>query len=164
FIHERHHQDNTVPRFNGWWGHDKATRFKMEPEFVPIPTAEAWQLSNAPVLSMAALRASLDIFDEVGMDALREKALHQTDYLLNLLDAHSELPVEIITPREPAARGGQLSLLTGDGGKVMFDRLTEAGVICDWREPNVIRIATAPLYNSYVDLWHFVHILAGSEA
>lgn len=160
YIHERHHQDRDLPRFHGWWGHDKATRFQMEPEFEPIPTAEAWQLSNAPVLSMAALRASLDIFDEAGMPALREKALRQTDYLLALLDARPDLPIEVITPPEAAARGGQLSLLTGEGGKVMFDRLTAAGVICDWREPNVIRIATAPLYNRYEDLWHFMQILA----
>ncbi|WNJ16151.1 kynureninase [Pontibacter sp. G13] len=160
FVHERHLNDPEIPRFAGWWGHDKETRFKMGPDFQPIPTAESWQLSNAPVLSMAALRASLEIFEEVGMAALREKALKLTGYLEYLLTEGDDLKgIEIITPKDPDHRGCQLSLLTGADGKQRFDALTEAGVICDWREPNVIRLAPVPLYNSFEDVWHFAKVL-----
>ncbi len=161
FVHERHHQNPSLPRLAGWWGHDKATRFQMGPDFDPIPSAEGWQLSNAPVLSMAALRASLDMFDEVGMSAIREKSIAMTGFFEQLvLEKVSEQEVEIITPSDPQQRGAQLSLLTGSQGRKWFEDLTQAGVIVDWREPNVIRAAPAPLYNSYEDVWRFVEILS----
>ncbi len=157
FVHERH-ANTTRPRLAGWWGHDKATRFKMEKGFQPIAGAEGWQLSNAPVFSMAAHRASLAIFDEVGMDALNEKTTLLTGYLEFIIDelsaAHGN-SLEIITPRARAERGCQLSVVAHGRGRSLFDALTQAGVIADWREPNVIRMAPAPLYNSFEDVWRF---------
>jgi kynureninase len=158
FVHQRHAQNTDLHRLAGWWGHNKETRFQMGPDFDPIPTAESWQLSNAPVLSMASLRASLDIFEKVGMDALLEKTAKLTGYLWFLLQDMGE-EFEIITPSDPAQRGCQLSLLTGPDGKAIFDRITEAGIICDWREPNVIRVAPVPLYNSFEDVWRFAEII-----
>lgn len=160
YIHERHIAQQDLPRFAGWWGHDKESRFQMAPDFQPIPTAEGWQLSNAPILSMAALRASLDIFDEVGMPALREKSQHLTGYLAYLLSTQlAEADFAVITPEEPDHRGCQLSLLTGSQGRAWFEALSAAGVICDWREPNVIRVAPTPLYNTFEEVWRFVEIL-----
>lgn len=160
FVHERHSNQADLPRFAGWWGHEKKTRFKMPPEFVVMPGAEGWQLSNAPILAMAALRASMEIFDEVGMDALREKADQLTAYLEFLLKPHMErMGLRIITPSDPTQRGCQLSLQTAANGKALFDVLTAEGVICDWREPDVIRLAPVPLYNSYEDVWNFARIL-----
>ncbi|MEM9985073.1 MAG: kynureninase [Bacteroidota bacterium] len=161
FVHERHHQDHSLPRLAGWWGHDKATRFQMGPDFMPIPSAEGWQLSNAPVLSMASLRASLDLFEEVGMDAIREKSIALTNFFEQLLrEKGSHLELNIITPSDPKQRGAQLSLLTGPAGRAWFEHLTRSGVIVDWREPKVIRAAPAPLYNSFEDVWRFVEILS----
>ena len=164
FIHERHISRTDLPRFAGWWGHDKRTRFQMGPRFQPIPTAEGWQLSNAPIFPMASLRASLELFEEVGMTALCKKATKLTGYLESLLRKH-DFPInfEMITPSDPDQRGCQLSLLTGEGGRDAFERLEQAGVICDWREPNVIRLAPVPFYNSFEDVWHFVNILRGGE-
>lgn len=160
FVHERHAYDFERPRFAGWWGHDKERRFLMEHEFQPIPGAESWQLSNAPILSMAALRASLSLFDEVGMEALRAKSLKLTAYLEYLLaDVYDKVPIQVITPSDPAQRGAQLSLLTLKDGKKLFNKLMDHGVITDWREPNVIRMAPVPLYNSYEDIWKFVQLL-----
>lgn len=163
YIHERHHQDKHLHRFNGWWGQDKSSRFKMEPEFIPIPTAEAWQLSNAPILSMAALRASLELFDRAGMPALREKSLKLTawlEFLIRENNKNSKHTVEIITPSDPAQRGCQLSLRAGGAeGKHIYDRLILAGVIADWRYPDVIRVAPVPMYNSYSDVYAFVQLL-----
>lgn len=160
FIHERHAQNPDLPRFAGWWGHEKATRFKMPDDYVPIPGAEGWQLSNAPILAMATLRASMEIFDEVGMEKLREKAELLTGYLEFLLeDIQEQHGIRIITPSDPEQRGCQLSLQTQANGKQLFDKLTAAGVICDWREPDVIRIAPVPLYNSFMDCWRFCEIL-----
>lgn len=162
FVHERHLRRDDLPRLAGWWGHDKDTRFQMGPDFQPIPTAEGWQLSNAPVLSMAALRASLEIFDEVGMEAIRRKSVALTGYFEQLLRGHADrLGIQLITPADPAQRGAQLSLLTGPDGRKLFDQLTQAGVIVDWREPNVIRAAPAPLYNSFEDVWRLVQALLG---
>lgn len=160
FVHERHANDKTLPRFAGWWGHDKESRFLMEPGFNPIPGAEGWQLSNAPVLGMAAHLASLDIFDEVGMDALIEKRVDLTNYLEYLINDLTErkgdlCSFEIITPKDPSKRGAQLSILAHGMGKPLFDAITKMGVIADWREPNVIRIAPVPLYNSYMDVYRF---------
>ncbi len=160
FIHEQHHADKTLPRLAGWWGHDKETRFEMGPDFRPIPTAEGWQLSNAPVLQMAAFRASLDLFEEAGMEALRSKSLLMGNYFRQLLESRlPELPFQIITPKEDHARGCQFSLLTNERGKALFDFLTAAGVICDWREPNVIRVAPVPMYNRFDDIWQLVDLL-----
>lgn len=160
FVNERHTHNKDLPRFAGWWGHDKETRFLMGPDFDPMPTAEGWQLSNAPILPMAALRASLEIFDEVGMSALRKKSVLLTGYWEYLLKTHeSELGIELITPSDPKHRGCQLSLRTGANGKALFQKLTDEGVICDWREPDVIRCAPVPLYNGFEDVWKFVEIL-----
>lgn len=161
YIHERHASNPETFRLAGWWGHDKSSRFMMEPDFIPIPTAESWQMSNAPVLSMAAHKASLDIFDEAGMPQLIAKSKKLTGYLNDLLleilalSEHKGL-FSIITP---AARGCQLSLLFHRDGKAVFNYLNDQGVIADWREPNVIRIAPAPLYNTYTDVLRFAEII-----
>ena len=160
FIHEKHASNTELPRFAGWWGHDKESRFLMEPGFKAMPTAEAWQLSNAPVLGMAAHLASLDIFDEVGMEALTEKSRKLTAYLEEIIEDISErkshiCQFEIITPKDPIQRGAQLSILCHGKGKELFDSLTQQGVVADWREPNVIRIAPVPLYNSFEDICRF---------
>lgn len=157
FIHERHGSSNMI-RFAGWWGYDKATRFKMEKGFVPIPGAEGWQLSNAPVFSMAAHNAALEIFDDVGMEKLREKTLKLSGYLEFIIDEISKKHnncLEIITPRDWKQRGCQLSVIAHGYGRKLFDELMNHGVIPDWREPNVIRMAPVPLYNSFGDVWLF---------
>ncbi len=168
FVHEKHHAEK-LPRFAGWWGHDKHERFKMEREFKPMPTVEAWQISNAPVFSMAVHRASLDLFDRAGMEALRAKSELLTGFLKLILHEISvEHPgtspgqanlFEIITPNDPAQRGCQLSLLVRENGRAIFDALTKRGVMIDWREPNVIRMAPVPLYNSFEDVWRCGEIL-----
>ncbi len=165
YVHERHANRPELPRFAGWWGHDKSVRFLMEPGFQPMPGAEGWQLSNAPVLGMAAHLASLDIFDEVGMEKLCVKRDQLTAYLEFIIDdissTHKELcTLEIITPRNKAQRGAQLSMLVHGKGKAIFDKLSEAGVVADWREPNVIRLAPVPLYNSFEDVYYFGKHLA----
>ncbi len=157
FIHERH-GNWEGPRFAGWWGHDKGTRFNMGPDFVPIIGTEGWQISNSPVLSMACLRESMSIFDEVGMKDIRTKSELLTGYLEYLVKTISD-NVEIITPFVPSERGNQLSLVMKENGKVVFNELGEKGVVCDWREPDVIRIAPSPLYNSYADIYFFFEIL-----
>jgi kynureninase len=162
FIHSKHHGLKDIPRFEGWWGHNKKDRFKMGPEFDPIPTAEAWQLSNAPIFSMAAHRASLEIFNSVTMDdlILKQKELNQyLEYILNdIATRNDNAAFEIITPPLPR-RAAQLSVLTLNSGKELFDFLTDNGVIADWREPNVIRMAPVPMYNSFHDIWQFGQIL-----
>jgi kynureninase len=160
FVHERHANRPELPRFAGWWGYDKETRFQMEPGFKPMYGAEGWQLSNAPVLGMAAHLASLDIFDEAGMKQIGEKRDILTAYLEFIIDDISErnsdrCTFEIITPRDKSKRGAQLSILAHGQGKDLFDALSAKGVIADWREPNVIRIAPAPLYNSFEDCYRF---------
>jgi kynureninase len=164
YIHERFVTDTNIPRLAGWWGHDKESRFKMDKEFIPIPTAEGWQLSNAPILSMAAHKASLDIFEQAGMDQLMEKSRSLTEYLFYILDqlnASSTDPcIEIITPRNPAEHGCQVSMLMLRDGKKIFEELKKQSVIADWREPNVIRIAPVPLYNSYTDVYRFGEIIS----
>ena len=165
YVHERHANRPELPRFAGWWGHDKSVRFLMEPGFQPMPGAEGWQLSNAPVLGMAAHLASLDIFDEVGMEKLCGKRDQLTAYLEFIIDdissTHKELcTLEIITPRNKTQRGAQLSMLVHGKGKAIFDKLSEAGVVADWREPNVIRLAPVPLYNSFEDVYYFGKHLA----
>ena len=159
FVHERHHHDHDLPRFCGWWGVDPAQRFSMPDEFAPQPSAGAWQLSNAPVMLMAPHRVALDQFARASMPALRRKAVAQTTFLLELLDGLSGGGPEIITPREPSQRGGQLSLRFGAEAKAFHEALTEAGVVCDFREPDCVRLAVAPLYTRFEDLVRFVEIL-----
>ncbi|MCB9223789.1 MAG: kynureninase [Crocinitomicaceae bacterium] len=160
FVHQNHENKPELPRFAGWWGYDKDSRFMMEPGFKPMKGAEGWQLSNAPVLGMAAHLASLDIFDEVGMDKLRSKSDELTAYLEEIIEDITQrkghlCQFEIITPKDQSERGAQLSILAHGKGKAMFDALTKQGVIADWREPNVIRIAPVPLYNSFEDVYRF---------
>lgn len=160
FVHARHADDTDLPRFTGWWGHDKSSRFEMGPHFKPVSGAEGWQLSNPPILSLAAIRASLDVFREAGfMAPLREKSLRLTAYLEWLLVEALGARIEIITPDDPVRRGCQLSLtVKGDvyTGKELFDHLEAHGVTVDWREPNAIRVAPVPLYNSFEDCYRFV--------
>jgi kynureninase len=166
FVHQRHEFNPELPRFAGWWGYDKETRFLMNPGFVPMKGAEGWQLSNAPVFGMAAHLASLDIFDEVGMPDLRKKSELLTGYLefiINDITArHGEkVSFEIITPKDKEKRGGQLSMLVHGQGKSLFEYISDKGVVADWREPNVIRMAPVPLYNSFEDIYRFGQILEG---
>lgn len=160
FVHERHLTNTNLPQFAGWWGHEKETRFLMDKTFVPMQTAERWQLSNAPVLSMAACRASLDIFDEVGLPALIEKSKRLTAYLefvVAEINKQKNNCLQIITPKEN--RGCQLSIVANGYGKALYNDLIANGVIPDWREPNVIRCAPVPLYNSFEDVYRFGAIL-----
>lgn len=154
FVHERHAQAS-LPRFEGWWGNNKSVRFKMGPEFNPIGGAESWQLSNPPILSLAAIRASLEIFAEAGMPQLRKKSEALTGYLEFLLRQLATDRIRIITPTDPVQRGCQLSLQVKGADQSLHERLTQAGVISDWREPDVIRVAPVPLYNSFSDVWAF---------
>jgi len=159
FVHERHGDNAELPRFAGWWGHDEGRRFLMEKGFVPSKGADGWQLSNAPVFGMAAHRASLEIFEEVGMDKLIEKSRLLVDYLeFVLTDIATRVDncnFESITPKSNNERGCQVSVLMHGQGKDLFDKLTKLGVIADWREPNVIRMAPVPLYNSFEDIYRF---------
>jgi len=158
FVHERHALTER-PRFAGWWGHDQATRFQMGPAFSPTPGADGWQLSNPPILALAPLRASLDLFARAGMGALRAKSIRLTGYLESLIRERLADTLQIVTPREPARRGAQLSLRVAGGrarGRALFEHLAHAGIIGDWREPDVIRISPAPLYNTHADVLRFV--------
>ncbi|GAB5400631.1 MAG: kynureninase [Aureisphaera sp.] len=159
FVHERHAQNPNLKRFVGWWGHNKETRFNMRHEFDPLPGAEGWQLSNPPILSMAAIRASLDVFMEAGFENLREKSRKLTGYLEFLVDEMNDPRIHIITPRNPEERGCQLSIQVKSANKQLHTQLTEAGVISDWREPDVIRVAPTPLYNSFEDVYEFIQRL-----
>jgi kynureninase len=162
FVHERHATNTALPRLAGWFGNDPNTRFRLhlEPEFIPVPNADGWQVSNPPILSMAPLRASLSIFDEAGgMSSLREKSVRLTGYLEFLLEQLGSKRFTVITPREPAERGCQLSILVHEHPKELFNKLDAAGVKCDFREPNVIRAAPTPLYNTFHDVWRFASIL-----
>ena len=162
FVHERHGLQPDTPRFAGWWGHNEEERFKMEKGFKPIEGAEGWLLSNSNILPLAAQRASLEIFEEAGIERLRQKSIDLTGYLEWML-CHEigceKWGLQIITPAAPAERGCQLSIFAHKEGKAIFDKIDEAGVIGDWREPNVIRIAPAPLYNSFTDVYQFCRIL-----
>lgn len=163
FINKKHVENKSLPRFAGWWGNDPRTRFSMPHDFDPVLSADSWQLSNAPILNMAALRASMDLFDEAGMDALTRKSLQLTSYLFFIINdilkqKGDQSLISIITPYETQRQGCQLSLIVKNGKKI-FDYLTTEGVIADWREPDVIRIAPAPLYNSFEDVYRFGEIL-----
>ena len=159
FVHERHAHDKNLNRFTGWWSHNKDTRFNMRQEFDVLPGAEGWQMSNPPILSMAAIRASLDIFHEVGLEKLLSKSRLLTGYFEFLVKQLGEDVVRIITPEDPNQRGCQLSIQVIDADKTVFNKLTEAGVISDWREPDVIRCAPVPLYNSFEDVYQMVEKL-----
>ena len=161
YLHERHARNAALPRFGGWWGNDPSTRFAMQshPRFVPVPSADGWQLSNPPILSLAPLRASLDLFDRAGLSALREKSVRLTGYLEYLLDRLGG-PLEIITTRDPARRGCQLSLRIRDrDGAALSRALAEGGFVTDFRDPEVVRVAPVPLYNTYHEVWRFVRAM-----
>ncbi|NMH88558.1 kynureninase [Flavivirga algicola] len=156
FVHERHAYNKDLNRFTGWWSHNKQTRFNMRQEFDVLPGAEGWQLSNPPILSMAAIKASLDIFNEIGIKKLIDKSKRLTGYFEFLLKQLGEGTIKIITPANPEERGCQLSIQVLNADKTLHDKLTEVGVISDWREPDVIRCAPTPLYNSFQDVYHMV--------
>jgi kynureninase len=169
FVHERHASNTNLPRLAGWFGNDPDTRFRMhlEPEFIPVPSADGWQISNPPILSMAPLRGSLAIFEEAGMDSLRQKSIKLTNYLQFLLesepDGQSKKQYTIITPQQADQRGCQLSILVREHPKELFSKLEAADVKCDFREPNVIRVAPTPLYNTFHEVWRFANILRRSN-
>ena len=155
FVHERYSRAWELPRFSGWWGHEERTRFRMGPEFRAADGAEGWQLSNPSIMSMAPLRASLEIFDEAGIERLRAKSISLTAYLEFLLNHDDSRKFRVITPREPQWRGAQLSIRMRESGRSIVDRLNAEGVFCDWREPDILRVAPVPLYNGYTDVHQF---------
>ena len=157
FVHKRHGSWDG-PRFNGWWGHDKNTRFNMDPDFISTKGAEGWQISNAPILGLACLRSSMEIINDIGMLALRIKSEELTAYLEYHLNQLSD-SLKIITPSDPAQRGCQLSVVMNNSGKQVFEKLKAKNIICDWREPDVIRLAPKPLYNSFSEVYQFIEIL-----
>ncbi|MEP7326047.1 MAG: kynureninase, partial [Gemmatimonadota bacterium] len=161
FVHQRHGTDSALPRLAGWWGNDPDTRFLMHlnEQFIPRSGADGWQVSNPPILAMTPLRTSLAIFDEAGMDRLRAKSVALTGYLEYLLGQLPGGQVEILTPPDPSERGCQLSLRIAEESQAVFDRITAAGVLCDYRHPDVIRVAPVPLYNTFHEVWQFAEIL-----
>lgn len=163
FVHNKHEDNKDLPRFAGWWGHDENRRFLMEKGFVPMKGAQGWQLSNAAVFSMAPCKASMDIFDEVGLPKLIKKSRKLTNFMEfvfnDISERYDNCNFEIITPKEERYRGCQLSVLMHGQGKEMFDYITKEGVIADWREPNVIRLAPVPLYNSFEDIFKLGQII-----
>ncbi|MDZ7268401.1 MAG: kynureninase [candidate division KSB1 bacterium] len=162
FVHERHGHARDLPRFAGWWGHNPARRFLMEPAFQPVFGAEGWQISNPPILSLAPLKASLDLFDEVGMPRLRAKSELLTGYLEFLLNQFGGDLLTIITPADKTQRGAQLSLRVRRNGRALLQALLARNFICDWREPDVIRVAPAPFYNTFLDVYRFAGAVRGS--
>ena len=164
FVNERHSKATDITRLHGWWGTDPESRFLMTPEFTPAEGAEAWVMSNPPILAMAPMRASLELFEQAGMDALRRKSVEMTAYLEQLINAELGDSLQIITPADPEKRGCQLSLRVLEGreaGRKLFKQLEEAGTIPDWREPDVIRVAPVPMYNRFEDCWLFVNQVKG---
>jgi kynureninase len=159
FVHERHAHHKDLPRFNGWWGHNKSSRFKMQAEFDLMPGAEGWQLSNPPILPMACLNASLQVFAKAGMEALRKKSLALSKLVFELLDEMQNPNISIITPRNETERGCQISIKLKNADRSIFEKISARGVIADWREPDVIRIAPVPLYNTFTEVYDFVQIL-----
>jgi kynureninase len=170
FVHEKHHTNKDIKRFEGWWGHSKERRFLMEPDFIPIESAEAWQLSNAPILTMAAHLASLTVFEEAGLENIFNKRKLLSDYLFFVVDKineelknnHINNHLSIITPKEENRRGAQVSIVVAKEGRKLFETISKNGIIADWREPNVIRIAPAPLYNSFADVYKFAQLMLDS--
>lgn len=159
YVHEKHLGRSDLPRLAGWWGNDPATRFRMGPDFSPVASADAWSLSNPPIFSLTPLKASLDLFDLATMPALRKKSERLTAYMEFLLSPRRATGLEILTPSDPSRRGCQLSLVIPGMSREVQRRLLERRVVCDFREPNVVRAAPAPLYNSYHDVWRFVREL-----
>lgn len=159
FVHEKHARNTSIPRFAGWWNHNKETRFNMRQPFDVMHGAEGWQLSNPPILSMAAIRASLDMFEEVGMNVLREKSEKLTGYFEYLIHQIESTSITIITPSDPKERGCQLSIRVKNADKSLHEKLTDNNIITDWREPDVIRCAPVPMYNSFMDVYKMVEIL-----
>ncbi|AUC75450.1 kynureninase [Olleya sp. Bg11-27] len=159
FVHEKHAHNKDLKRFAGWWSHNKSTRFNMRQPLDVIPGAEGWQLSNPPILSMAAIKASLDMFNDVGMDAIRSKAEKLTGYFEFLINELNNDKIKILTPTNPKERGCQLSIQVKDADKNLHKKLTEAHIITDWREPDVIRCAPVPLYNTFEDVFTMVEKL-----
>lgn len=162
FVHERHAHAWDIPRFAGWWGHDEKTRFQMGPQFQPMAGAEGWQLSNPPIMALAPLRASMEIFSEAGMERLRSKSVLLTGYMEFLLRQKASSEFSVITPPEERRRGAQLSIRLKHRGRDLCDRLAAEGVIGDWREPDTFRVAAVPLYNSYQDVYRFVERFAAA--
>ena len=162
-MHERHGKSFDLPRFGGWWGHDKETRFQMNSGFQPMEGAEGWQLSNVPILGMSAMKASLDLFAEAGMRALREKSEKLTGYLEYTIDLLAEecpdADISVITPRDSDQRGSQISMDVAGRERKLFDDMIAAGVIADFREPCIIRMAPVPFYNSFEDVFTFGKIM-----
>ena len=164
FVNERHDGNSDLPRLQGWWGTSEESRFLMGPEFIPADGAEAWTLSNPPILAMAPIRVSLELFQKAGMAALRQKSVEMTAYLEELIQSELNDSLEIITPNDPERRGCQLSLRVVAGretGRALFQQLENAGTIPDWREPDVIRVAPVPMYNRFEDCWLFVKQVRG---
>jgi kynureninase len=163
FVHESNARDIALPRFGGWWGNDPRTRFRMqlEPDFVPVPSADGWQVSNPAILAMAPLRASLELFDRAGMPALRAKSVRLTNYLHDLLVQVAGHHVDVITPLDPERRGCQLSLRLREGALTAQKSLAERGFIGDFREPDILRVAPTPLYNTFHDSWLLSQALSG---
>ncbi|MGG7034114.1 MAG: kynureninase [Flavobacterium sp.] len=162
FVHEKHHTNKDLPRFAGWWGHNKERRFKMEPTFDPVEGANGWQISNLPILTLAPYLASVEMFAEVGMDALiakRDKITSYLEFILNEISKEVKGTFEIITPTNPIERASQLSVFLHGEGRSLFDYLMKNGVITDWREPNVIRLAPVPMYCSFEDMYEFGQVL-----
>jgi kynureninase len=161
FIHEKHGKNEQLPRLAGWWGNDPATRFRMQlqPHFIPKPGADGWQISNPPILSLAPLRASLELFDKATMARLRAKSERITQYLEMLLDRIPRDKLTQVTPREPERRGGMLALQIHQRAKHLVEQLEAQGIVCDFREPDIIRVTPAPLYNSFHDVWRFANVL-----
>jgi kynureninase len=162
FVHERHARAWDLPRFAGWWGHDEGSRFEMGPEFQPMPGADGWQLSNPSIVSLAVLRASMDIFHEAGMERLRAKSVSLTGYLEFLLNQNTSRKFSIATPREKERRGAQLSIRIPERGRALCERLSREGIVGDWREPDTFRVAPIPLYNSYRDVFRFARRFAAA--
>jgi kynureninase len=163
FVHERWADKPELPRLAGWWGHEEGSRFQMKKGFIPAYGASGWQLSNAQILPMAVHKASLDIFEEVGMDALREKSTKLTSFLEFLIRDNMKVKGErsftIITPSDPGQRGAQLSMLARENGRELFQRILDNYFMADWREPNVIRVAPTPLYNTFEEVYRFAEVL-----
>jgi len=162
FVHERHARGESLPRFAGWWGHDLETRFRMGPDFVPTPGAGGWQVGNPPIVALAALRASLDMFDEVGIERLRAQSVELTGYLESRLDRYAGRGFAIVTPRDPRRRGAQLSIRVSGSVRAIWECLAAGGVVCDWRAPDILRVAPAPLYNTLEDIDRFVTVFCGA--
>jgi kynureninase len=162
FVHERHARAWDLPRFAGWWGHDEGIRFEMGPDFQPMPGADGWQLSNPSIVSLAVLRASMEIFHEAGMERLRAKSRSLTSYLEFSLDHMAGSKLSIVTPSETERRGAQLSIRLPHNGRMLCERLAREGIVGDWREPDTFRVAPVPLYNSYLDVFHFVRRFAAA--